>query len=288
MLAKRYRNTAIVAVDLWNEPKKNSTWGSGDLATDWRLAAERVGNAIQEVNPDWLLMVEGVGGATWWGGDLSLAGQFPVRFNIPHKLVYSIHEYCEDVSEQKWFTDPTFPASLRPIWDLNFGYLLRQGIAPVYVGEYGTRFAHPRDYVWLPLWVNYTNGQYTSDGVSDLLPGETGLSWTYWALNPGGDTGGILMDDWTTPIEEKLRYIRKAMAPLLPTYDPPIPGLGVNFSANSIPSTRVSLLFLCLTYSDGVCRCAGCTTHSGREGRACRDLESLPTSVPRNRVLLYF
>jgi hypothetical protein len=81
--------------------------------------------------------------------------------------------------------------------------------------------------------VNYTNGQYTSDGVSDLLPGETGLSWTYWALNPGGDTGGILMDDWTTPIEEKLRYIRKAMAPLLPTYDPPIPGLGVNFSVNS-------------------------------------------------------
>ena len=30
----------IVAADLWNELKKNSTWGSGDLATDWRLAAE--------------------------------------------------------------------------------------------------------------------------------------------------------------------------------------------------------------------------------------------------------
>lgn len=68
MLARRYRNTAIVAADLWNEPKMNATWGSGDLASDWRLAAERVGNAIQAVNPDWLLVVEGVGGATWWGG----------------------------------------------------------------------------------------------------------------------------------------------------------------------------------------------------------------------------
>lgn len=69
MLARRYRNTAVVAADLWNEPKMNSTWGTGDLASDWRLAAERVGNAIQAVNPDWLLVVEGVGGATWWGGN---------------------------------------------------------------------------------------------------------------------------------------------------------------------------------------------------------------------------
>ena len=140
MLARRYRNTAVMAADLWNEPKMNATWGTGDLATDWRLAAERVGNAIQAVNPDWLLVVEGVGGATWWGGmfrhrlcflsfpcplllshriapgDLTKAGEFPVRFKIPNKLVYSVHEYCEDVSEQKWFTDPTFPASLRAHW----------------------------------------------------------------------------------------------------------------------------------------------------------------------------
>jgi hypothetical protein len=31
---------SIVAEDLWNELKKNSTWGNRDLATDWRLAAE--------------------------------------------------------------------------------------------------------------------------------------------------------------------------------------------------------------------------------------------------------
>jgi len=60
----------IVAADLWNELKKNSTWSSGDLTTDWRLAAERVSNAIQQaVNPDWLLMVD-VESTTWclWPG----------------------------------------------------------------------------------------------------------------------------------------------------------------------------------------------------------------------------
>ena len=238
-LAKRYRNTAIIAADLWNEPKINATWGTGILSTDWRLAAERVGNAIQAVNPDWLLVVEGIGGATWWGGDLSLAGQYPVRFKIPNKLVYSVHEYCEDVSKQAWFSNttvPPFPASLRKHWDSNFGYLVREKIAPVYIGEYGTRFAHPTDYIWLPLWVNYTNGQYTSDGVNDLLPGQTGLSWTFWALNPGGDTGGILEDDWTTADEFKLSFIRKAMAPMLPTLSTAIPGVGVNYSATYSPA----------------------------------------------------
>ena len=120
--------------------------------------------------------------------------------------------------------------------DTNFGYLLRRKIAPVYVGEYGTRFAHPKDLVWLPRWVNYTQGEYTQDGVNDLLPGETGLSWTFWALSPGGDTGGILESDWKTPDLYKLSFIRKAMAPMLPTYDPPIPGIGVNYSSSSASS----------------------------------------------------
>ena len=31
----------IVAADLRNELKKNSTWSSGDLTTDWRLAVLR-------------------------------------------------------------------------------------------------------------------------------------------------------------------------------------------------------------------------------------------------------
>ena len=47
MLAQRYAgNDTVIGVDLHNEPKGAATWGTGDLATDLRLAAERAGNAI--------------------------------------------------------------------------------------------------------------------------------------------------------------------------------------------------------------------------------------------------
>ena len=52
MLASRYlRNDTIIGVDLHNEPSGVATWGSGDLSTDWRLAAERAGNSVLDVNP---------------------------------------------------------------------------------------------------------------------------------------------------------------------------------------------------------------------------------------------
>jgi endoglucanase len=43
-------------------------------ATDWRLAAERAGNAVPAANPDWLITVEGIdcysGDCYWRGGNL--------------------------------------------------------------------------------------------------------------------------------------------------------------------------------------------------------------------------
>ena len=86
----------VVGVDLRNEPHTPSfqtygtgaTWGTGSATTDWRLAAERAGNAVLAVNPNLIVAVEGidiyqpVGGtpdADWWGGNLEGAAQFPVR-----------------------------------------------------------------------------------------------------------------------------------------------------------------------------------------------------------------
>ena len=55
MLAQRYAgNTTVIGADLHNEPHAEGTnpaatgacWGCGDTARDWRLAAERAGNAI--------------------------------------------------------------------------------------------------------------------------------------------------------------------------------------------------------------------------------------------------
>ena len=49
-LAERYKDEpAVIGADLHNEPRGGATWGDNNQATDWRLAAERCGNAILEV-----------------------------------------------------------------------------------------------------------------------------------------------------------------------------------------------------------------------------------------------
>nr|WP_245864228.1 cellulase family glycosylhydrolase [Paenibacillus donghaensis] len=61
MLAQRYAdNPTVIGADLHNEPHGTASWGTGNLATDWRLASERAGNAILAVNPNWLILVEGI------------------------------------------------------------------------------------------------------------------------------------------------------------------------------------------------------------------------------------
>src|SRR5206468_7427785 len=59
-MAQRYTvNNVVVGADLRNEPHATATWGDGNLATDWRLAAERAGNAVLSANPHVLVLVEG-------------------------------------------------------------------------------------------------------------------------------------------------------------------------------------------------------------------------------------
>src|SRR6476469_2297407 len=102
MLATRYRNQPqVIGADLKNEPHGRASWGTNDTATDWRLAAERAGNAILAVNPNWLIVVEGVENNVpgqklaghWQGGNLEGVKRYPVRLAVKNKLVYSPHEY---------------------------------------------------------------------------------------------------------------------------------------------------------------------------------------------------
>lgn len=221
MLAVRYRGTAVIGADLWNEPKNvgssAATWGTGDVTTDWNLAAQRAGNAILAANPDWLIIVEGTSLNTWWGGNLMGVLTNPVVLNVPNKVVYSIHEYCQDVHNQPWLSSPLFPTNLRPRWDSFWGYLFRTQTAPLLIGEFGTKFAYPNDPVWLKTLINYMNGELVTDGQSSLSAGQKGMSWTFWCLNPNsGDTGGILMDDWQTTDTYKMSFLTPMLAPPLP------------------------------------------------------------------------
>jgi endoglucanase len=207
MLAARYRNdSTVIGVDLHNEPHGPATWGDGNLATDWRLAAERAGNAILAINPHLLIFVEGVeqaGGKNgWWGGNLRNAGAHPVRLSVPNQLVYSPHDYPASVFNQTWFSAPNYPANLPAVWDESWGYLARQGIAPIWIGEFGTRNQTTSDQQWFAAITAYIKTNQ--------------LSFAFWSLNPNsGDTGGILQDDWQTVNADKQAQLQPLLAPLI-------------------------------------------------------------------------
>jgi aryl-phospho-beta-D-glucosidase BglC (GH1 family) len=210
MLANRYANNpTVIGFDLHNEPHDSATWGSGNLATDWRLAAQRAGNEVLTANPNLLIIVEGIqngpSGGYWWGGNLSAAGQFPVQLNTPGRLVYSPHDYPASVYNQSWFSAPNYPQNMYSIWDANWGYLFRQNIAPVLLGEFGSRLETNTDQQWLNTMLNYLGGDLDGNGTNDLPANQLGISWTWWSWNPNsGDTGGILQDDWQTVIQSKV------------------------------------------------------------------------------------
>ncbi|MGD0615284.1 MAG: cellulase family glycosylhydrolase, partial [Verrucomicrobiota bacterium] len=145
MLAQRYAgNPTVMGADLHNEPHSPATWGDGST-NDWRLAAERCGNAILSVNSNLLIIVEGTdngpSGSYWWGGNLSAAGAAPVRLNVPGQLVYSAHDYPASIFPQTWFSAPNYPTNLPAVWDASWGYLFRENIAPIILGEFGSTLA---------------------------------------------------------------------------------------------------------------------------------------------------
>ena len=200
MLARHYRgNDTIIGADLANEPHGPATWGDGNPRTDWRLAAEQAGNAILAVNPQWLIIVEGIeeyhGDYYWWGGNLEGAQQFPVNLSEPDKLVYSAHDYGPEIYPQHWFSATDFPYNLPAIWQKYWAYLQTDDIAPVLVGEFGGRsMGQDPGGLWQRALVSFLHAR--------------GISYTYWAWNPdSGDTGGILQDNWITINVGKLRIL---------------------------------------------------------------------------------
>ena len=101
-MADRYKgNTTVIAFDLNNEPHDDATWGTGSAATDWNKAAERCGAAIQQVNPDVLIVIEGVEAlhgaehsvipdrietGTYLVAAAITGGEITVRDTVPHLL----------------------------------------------------------------------------------------------------------------------------------------------------------------------------------------------------------
>ena len=210
MLAKHYRgNPTIIGADLANEPHGPATWGDGNPSTDWRLAAERAGDAVLAVNPNWLIIVEGIeqyhGDSYWWGGNLEGAAQYPVHLSVPDKLVYSAHDYGPEIYVQSWLNAPK-PSDLAPtlpaVWQKHWAYLQKLGV-PVYLGEFGGySMGQDAEGVWQRTLVSFLKTNQ--------------ISYTYWAWNPdSGDTGGILQNNWKTVNQSKMDVLNSYQWPTM-------------------------------------------------------------------------
>src|SRR5258706_7842210 len=214
MLASHFRgNPLVIGGDLHNEPRGQATWGDGNEKTDWRLAAERAGNAVLKANPDWLIVVEGVdkvgNDSYWWGGNLKGAKDNPVRLSQQDKLVYSAHDYGPGVYRQGWFDAPNFPQNMPDLWKKYWSYLNVDGKAPVLLGEFGGKSIAPTttEGIWQRTLLSYAK--------------QHNISYTYWSWNPdSGDTGGVLKNDWQTIDQAKLDVLKQYQAPRLESTDP--------------------------------------------------------------------
>ena len=199
LLAKRFcGHWNVMGADLFNEPH-GGTWDTGDAATDWNLAAEQLATGVLDRCSRWLVFVEGVGQAGrkmpeyFWGENLSGVRRKPLHLAQPGKVVYSPHLYGPGLAGyMHYFLWADFPASMPHVWHEHFGFLLGRSDVTVVVGEWGGPLNSPEDTRWQHELVDYLvqNGHVSS---------------FYWCLNPNsGDTGGLLLDDWITPNEQKL------------------------------------------------------------------------------------
>ena len=214
ILTDRYRLAwNVFAIDIKNEPHGTASWGDNNAATDWRLAATEMTNHVLASQVPWLIFIEGVGNGNvpgadtthnaWWGGNMMGVDSNPIQPNVTQsKVVYSPHSYGPSVHRQPYHPPhvavgegaSAFPGNLRAIWETHFGFLVSEGQpsdAAVVLGEWG--------------------GHFTGDDAlyqhefADWLVEKRMHSNFYWCLNPNsGDTGGLLADDWITPVTGKL------------------------------------------------------------------------------------
>ena len=204
MLAERYYgNSTVIGADIHNEPHTSANWGQGG-ANDWKAAAEKCGNAILTVNPNWLILVEGIESYNddyyWWGGNLKGVKENPITLNTAGRVVYSPHIYPNSIWNQPWFSAADYPNNLTSKWDEEWGYIYKENIAPIIIGEFGSKFEDPKDLLWMNKLAGYLNAGQEN--------GNAGISWLWWSWNPNsGDTGGILQNDWISVNQNKLDYL---------------------------------------------------------------------------------
>jgi endoglucanase len=237
-MAERYKSNPLVAgMDIMNEPRRarvgwrvrTPTWGARDK-TDIAAMYAVAGNLIHEINPDPLIICEGLN----YAADLSAVARHPVRLKRPGKVVYSLHDYS-------WF-HPRSQSRAAYLDQMNKagGYLLGDqrdgvdGLAPLWIGEFGNGTRSLANFGLAPaspgggggggdaaVWWNNFEAWLT----------EADVDWCWWALNPTQPKGtipvtnqhrsnwgdpepwGLLAPDWHGVANPRVLDILKSMIP---------------------------------------------------------------------------
>jgi endoglucanase len=229
-VAKHYAgNSTVIGFDLRNEPLEyggQSTWGDGNINTDIRLMYQRVGNAIQAVNPGPLIVAEGpqnygsnlagTGPAPW--GDLSQAGSKPVTLGVANKVVYSVHDYPQEIGGFSPDNGAEKIAAINADW----GYLVTQNIAPVWIGEMGSSMQDPTDAAWAKTLLDYMNGKDGALGGPTFSGTQQGISGDWWAWGdlPGQYPNGTLNADGSLKADQAAVWSQMLFKPTV--VSPPV------------------------------------------------------------------
>lgn len=225
-LANRYADDdTIIAIDLKNEPhgKANDTvraiWNDSEDQYNWKYVATKAANVVLKENPNLLIVVEGIEiypmdlknnsdfhstnfkeyYGTWWGGNLRGVKDFPIDLGrYQNKLVYSPHDYGPSVFMQDWFQGSyTMDSLYKDCWHDNWFYIQEENIAPLLIGEWGGFMTEPN-----LTWMTY---------LRDFII-KNKINHTFWCFNANsGDTGGLVLHDFTTWDEEKYAFVKKAL-----------------------------------------------------------------------------
>ncbi len=224
-MAERYKdNDTIIGYDLKNEPhgKPNegngaAVWNDSKDANNWKYVAETAAAKVLSKNPNALILVEGIeiypikkGGDysstnsddyyfNWWGGNLRAVADYPIDLGkYQNKLVYSPHDYGPTVYAQPWFQkDYNYDSLMEDCWYDNWLFIHDEGTAPLLIGEWGGFMREP----------NLTWMTHMRQLISDYH-----LHHTFWCLNANsGDTGGLLLDDFTTWDSEKYNFVKEVL-----------------------------------------------------------------------------
>jgi hypothetical protein len=219
-LAKKYANDdTIIAYDLKNEPHGKrgysgntcpdtiAKWDNSTDKNNWKYSAEQCANSILAVNPNALILVEGIEQSpmidqgydwntpdqwisqptdkpkwygAWWGGNLRGVRDLPISPKSGKtQIVYSPHDYGPSVYPQSWFNkDFTEETLLDDYWRDTWAYINEENIAPLLIGEWGGKM-EPANKKWMELLRDYMIKHH--------------INHTFWCLNPNsGDTEGLL------------------------------------------------------------------------------------------------